>query len=90
MITEVNAVAFRQNLGEMLNRVQYAKDNIVIRKDGKSVAVLVDTGLFERIRRMNTLFDDLSERIAAAYGDVPPEEGMAEIDALVAGERGRR
>ncbi|MDR1849110.1 MAG: type II toxin-antitoxin system Phd/YefM family antitoxin [Zoogloeaceae bacterium] len=90
MITEVNAVAFRQNLGEMLNRVQYAKDNIVIRKDGKSVAVLVDTGLFERIRRMNTLFDDLSERIATAYGDVPPEEGMAEIDALVAGERGRR
>jgi len=90
MITEINAVTFRQNLGEMLNRVQYANDNIIISKDGKSVAVLVDTGLFARIRRMNTLFDDLSQRIAAAYGGVPSEEGMAEIDTLVASERGKR
>jgi len=90
MITEVSAVTFRQNLGEMLNRVQYANDNIIINKDGKSVAVLVDTGLFDRIRRMNMLFDDLSQRIATAYGNVPPEEGMAEIDALVASERGKQ
>ena len=90
MITEINAVTFRQNLGEMLNRVQYANDNIIINKDGKSVAVLVDTGLFARIRRMNTLFDDLGRRIAAAYGNVPSEEGIAEIDALVASERGKR
>ena len=42
MITEVNAVNFRQNLGEMLNQVQYRKDSIVITKDGKPVAALVD------------------------------------------------
>lgn len=28
MITEVNAVTFRQNLGEMLNQVQYRRDSI--------------------------------------------------------------
>ena len=42
MITETNAVSFRQNLGEMLNQVQYRHDSVVINKDGKPVAVLVD------------------------------------------------
>ena len=90
MITEVSAVKFRQNLGEMLNQVQYRNDSIVINKDGKPVAALVDTGLFARIRRMRDRFDALSGRIADAYADVPPEEGLAEIDAAVAAERKQR
>ena len=90
MITEVNAVNFRQNLGEMLNQVQYRNDSIVINKDGKPVAALVDAELFARIRRMRDRFDALSGRIADAYADVPPEEGLAEIDAAVAAERKQR
>jgi prevent-host-death family protein len=84
MISEVNAVTFRQNLGEMLNQVQYRNDSIVISKDGKPVAALVDAELFARIRRMRERFEELSARIAEAYADVPEEEGMAEIDAAVA------
>ena len=42
MITETSAVSFRQNLGEMLNQVQYRHDSVVINKDGKPVAALVD------------------------------------------------
>ena len=83
MVTEVNAVNFRQNLGEMLNQVQYRKDSIVINKDGKPVAALVDAELFARIRRMRERFDELCSRIAAAYADVPQEQGMAEIDVVV-------
>ena len=89
MVTEVNAVNFRQNLGEMLNQVQYRNDSIVISKDGKPVAALVDAELFARIRRMQDRFDALSRRIAEAYASVPLEEGLAEIDALVARERTR-
>jgi len=83
MVTEVNAVNFRQNLGEMLNQVQYRKDSVVIHKDGKPVAALVDAELFARIRRMRERFDELSGQIAAAYADVPEEQGLAEIDAVV-------
>jgi prevent-host-death family protein len=89
MISEVNAVAFRQNLGEMLNQVQYRNDSIVINKDGKPVAALVDAELFARIRRMRERFDALSARVAEAYADVPADEGMAEIDAAVARHRRR-
>jgi prevent-host-death family protein len=87
MVTEVSAVGFRQNLGEMLNQVQYRNDSIVINKDGKPVAALVDAELFARIRRMQDRFDALSRRIVEAYAEVPVEEGMAEIDAVVARER---
>ncbi|MGE0278243.1 MAG: type II toxin-antitoxin system Phd/YefM family antitoxin [Nitrospiraceae bacterium] len=90
MIKEVSAVSFRQNLGEMLNQVQYRNDSIVISKDGKPVAALVDAEMFARIRRMRERFDALSERIAQNYAGVPVEEGMSEIDVAVTAERKRR
>jgi prevent-host-death family protein len=89
MVRDVSAVNFRQNLGEMLNQVQYRNDSIVINKDGRPVAALVDAELFARIRRMQDRFDLLSSRIAAAFAEVPMEEGLVEIDALVAKERAR-
>lgn len=87
MITETNAVAFRQNLGEMLNQVQYRHDSIVINKDGKPVAALIDARLFARIRRMQARFDALATKIEAGFAAVPEQDGLAEIDAAVALER---
>jgi prevent-host-death family protein len=87
MITETSAVTFRQNLGEMLNRVQYRHDSVIINKDGKPVAALVDARLFERIRRMQDRFDALCQRIEAGYASVPEPEGMDEIQAAVQLER---
>jgi prevent-host-death family protein len=87
MITETSAVNFRQNLGEMLNQVQYRHDSIVINKDGKPVAALVDARLFGRIRRMQGRFDALCQRIEAGFADVPESAGLAEIEAAVAFDR---
>lgn len=87
MITETSAVSFRQNLGEMLNQVQYRHDSVVINKDGKPVAALVDARLFERIRRMQSRFDALCQRIEAGFANVPEAEGLAEIDAAIALDR---
>lgn len=87
MITETSAVNLRQNLGEMLNQVQYRHDSVVINKDGKPVAALVDARLFERIRRMQGRFDALCQRIEAGFAAVPEAQGLAEIDAAVAFER---
>lgn len=87
MITETSAVAFRQNLGDMLNQVHYRSDSIVINKDGKPIAALVDARLFARIRRLQGRFDELTQRLAQGFEGVAPEDGMAEIDAAVAAER---
>ena len=89
MITELNAVTVRRNLGEMLDRVQNRNDSIVINKYGKPVAALVDARLFARIRRMQECFDTLTGRITVAYAAVPEAEGLAEIGAAVAFERSK-
>lgn len=80
MITETSAVAFRQNLGEMLNIVQYRNDSVLIKKDGKPVAALIDARLFERIRRMQERFDALCDRLEQTYTGVPEAEALAEIE----------
>lgn len=67
--------------------MQYRHDSVVINKDGKPVAALVDARLFERIRRMQGRFDALCQRIEAGFAEVPDAEGLAEIDAAVALER---
>jgi prevent-host-death family protein len=89
MVNEVSAVYFRQNLGEMLNQVQYRNDTILVKKDGKPVAALVNADMFERINRMRERFDELTGKIADAFRDIPEEEGTALIDAAVARERGK-
>lgn len=80
MITETSAVAFRQNLGEMLNIVQYRNDSVLIKKDGKPVAALIDARLFERIRRMQERFDALCDRLEQTYTGVPEVEALTEIE----------
>jgi len=87
VITETNAVKFRQNLGEMINQVQYRHDSVLIRKDGKPVAALVDARLFERIRRMEQRFEALSSRLEEGFASVPQEQGLEEIERAIAKER---
>jgi prevent-host-death family protein len=89
MVTEVSAVTFRQNLGEMLAQVQHRHDSIVIKKDGKPVAALIDADLFARIRSMRDRFDEFTNRIAEAYASVPEAEVNAEIESLIQQERSR-
>lgn len=83
MITETSAVKFRQNLGEMLNTVQYRHDSVLINKDGKPVAALIDAQLFERIRRMQERFEALTDKIAQGFAGVPEEQGLSEIEQAI-------
>ena len=87
MVMEVSAVKFRQNLGEMLNKVQYRNDSIVIKKDGRPVAALIDTTLFERIRAMRDEFDELTSQLAAGFAGMDDDEICALVDEAVAQER---
>ena len=59
---------------------------MVINKDGKPVAALIDARLFERIRRMQGRFDSLCHRVQAEFSGVPEAQGLAEINVAVAQE----
>lgn len=87
MIRRTTAVAARQNLGDLLNQVQYRNDSVLITKDGKPVAALVDVELFERIRRLREDFSSLTDRLAATYAGVPAAVAEADIGEAVAAAR---
>ena len=74
---------------QRLLQVQFRHDSVVINKDGKPVAALVDARLFERIRRMQERFDALCQRIESGFAKLPEEEGLAEIHAAVKMDRKR-
>ncbi|OQX10942.1 MAG: prevent-host-death protein [Thiothrix lacustris] len=70
MLREAPAMTVRQNLGELLNEVQYKRDQIVITKAGKPVAALIDIRLFERLRQMEQEFERMTRQMQQAFQDM--------------------
>lgn len=87
MIREAPAMTVRQNLGDLLNEVQYRKGRIVITKGGKRVAALIDIALFDRLRQLEAGFEDLSSGLAKAFAGVEPAKGAALVDEAVRATR---
>lgn len=83
MIREAPAVTVRQNLGEILNQVQYRRDSVLITKDGKPIAAIVDIALFEGIRRLREEFERTLAALGKAYAGVDPVAVQAEVDEAV-------
>ena len=83
MIKEATAMTVRQNLGELLNGIQYGHDQIIITKGGKPVAAMVDTALFDKIRLMKKEFNRLTDELASAYQATDEHVAQQEIDAAI-------
>ncbi len=90
MIREAPAMTVRQNLGDLLNEVQYRRGRIVITKGGKPVAALVDIALFDRIRKLDEEFDRMLDEMARAFSGVPRGEGETLVGEAVAAARRKR
>ncbi len=80
----------RQNLGELLNGIQFGHDQIVITRGGKPVAAMVDAALFEKICLMKREFSRLTDELAAAYRGVDAAVAQEEVDAAVRSARKAR
>jgi len=87
MIREATAMKVRQNLGELLNEVQYRRDSIVVTKGGKPVAALVDIDLFQKIRLLDREFDRLTAELEKTYEGIDRETATKEIDEAVKAAR---
>lgn len=84
MQREATAMTVRQNLGELLNEVQYRHDSIVITKAGKPVAAMVDMATYERMRRKDSgEFERLWAEFAKGFDDLTDEQAQALADEAV-------
>ena len=89
MIKQSTAMTVRQNLGELLNEVQYRRSRILITKAGKPVAALVDVDTLDRLRKLDEEFDRLRTELAASFEKLPEAEGTRLIDDAVKAVRKR-
>jgi prevent-host-death family protein len=89
MIKESTAMTVRQNLGELLNEVQYRRSRILITKAGKPVAALVDVETLERLRKLDDEFDRLRAELAGSFAQIPEAEGTKLVDEAVRAARKR-
>jgi len=87
MLHKATAMTVRQNLGALLNEVQYRHSRVMITKAGKPVAALVEIELFERIRKLDEEFDRMADGLAAAFAGTAEDEGTALLDEAVAAAR---
>lgn len=87
MIREAPAMTVRQNLGDLLNEVQYRKGRIVITRGGKPVAALIDIALFERLRRLDEELENQAGALARAFAAAGEAKGTALVDEAVKAAR---
>lgn len=91
MQREATAMTVRQNLGELLNEVQYRHDSIVITKAGKPVAAMVDMETYERMRRKDSgEFERVWAEMAKGFEDLSEVEVDELVDSEVKAVRAER
>lgn len=83
MLQEAPAMKARQNLGELLNEVQYKRDQVVITKSGKPVAALIDMTLFERLRQLDQEFDRMTKQMQHAFQEMQEQDVNDLLDEAI-------
>jgi prevent-host-death family protein len=89
MLIEATAMKVRQNLGELINQVQYRHASIEITKSSKPVAALISIDLFDRIKLMKKEFDRLSTALRSSLKDENPKDFEKVINEAVKKSRSK-
>jgi len=87
MIREAPAMTVRNQLGELLNEVQYRGDSVMITKAGKPVAALVDMALFDRLRKLDENFARIREQFSDSFKELEASDIESLFDEAVSQTR---
>ena len=79
MKRKVSAVEARQKFGELIERVYYRGDEVVVERAGKPMAAVVPMHIYESYLRQRERLFELVERNWEKNKDVPLEEIEADI-----------
>ncbi len=77
----VNTVEARKNLAELVNKVAYGEDSIILTRRGKQVAALISMEEFELLHRLEDLIDiqEAKKALATPEKNISHEEFWKEL-----------
>jgi prevent-host-death family protein len=84
MVRRLSAKEARDRFAEVLGQVQYGKDTIIVEKQGKPVAAVIDMDQYERLRQSREDAFAVLERVRAKNRDKDPEQVQRDVAAAVA------
>jgi prevent-host-death family protein len=74
-MTEISSVAFREQLAELVNRVHYGRERVVVTRRGKKLVALVPADDLELIEAIEDRIDVLAaEKALKEKGSIPWEK----------------
>lgn len=83
MVRTVSTAEARANLGDVLNRVYYTKEPVVVQKKGKTVAVIISPEAFQRLQEEDARDWALIEEVGGLNDDKDPDAVLADVTAEV-------
>ncbi|HET8630768.1 MAG TPA: type II toxin-antitoxin system Phd/YefM family antitoxin [Thermomicrobiales bacterium] len=83
MVRTVSTAEARANLGDVLNRVYYTKEPVVVQKKGKTVAVIISPEAFQRLQEEDARDWALIEEVGELNDDKDPDAVLADVTAEV-------
>lgn len=87
MIIRMGAREARQKLSELVGRVHYGGDTVILESSGKPMAAVVPLEMFNRMMAEREARFAIIDEIRAKMPDVPEEEAEADIAEAIAAVR---
>lgn len=74
MIKVEPVMTLRKNLGEILNKVEYKHDTIIITRAGKPSVAIIDIQLFDKIKNIKNKFQSLTSELQNSFSEYTDEK----------------
>jgi prevent-host-death family protein len=90
MNTQVSIGQVKRDISELVNRVSYAGERIILTSRGKPKAVLINIEDYERLLKSENRAADIQQWLAdtrALSSQIEKRKGQVDVDAILAADR---
>jgi prevent-host-death family protein len=90
MTIQIGAKDARARFAELLGRVGFGREEIVIERSGKPMAALIPMDVYKQLVSEREARFSITDRIQGKQPDLPPEKVEADVEAMIKQVRASR
>jgi prevent-host-death family protein len=89
-LTTIGAREARNNFADLLGRVHYSQETIIVERSGKPMVAMIPIGLYEQMMAEREARFAVLDRIQAQLPDLPEDEVYQDVAEAIAAVRAER